>query len=100
VEFVEVAGHSGPLELGVLKEVDLDREKETLLLEIPFNWYQILKETDVADEETRKIPNQWRMKTREAFLSLFDRGYQVIDFRPLDLDGRKRDFYVLDRQGR
>ena len=100
VEFVEVAGHSGPLELGVLKEVDLDREKETLLLEIPFNWYQILKETDVADEETRKIPSHWRMKTREAFLSLFDRGYRVIDFRPLDLDGRKRDFYVLDRRGR
>ncbi len=99
VEFVEVAGESGPLELGVLKKVELDREDETLLLEIPFDWYRILKETDVADPETRRIPYEWRMKTRETFLSLFERGYGVIDFRSLDLDGRLRDFYVLKRRG-
>jgi predicted GNAT superfamily acetyltransferase len=99
VEFVEVVGEGGPLQIGILKEMKLDLDNETLLLEIPFDWYRILKETDVADAETRRIPYDWRMKTRETFSSLFERGYGVIDFRSLDLDGRKRDFYVLRKRG-
>jgi predicted GNAT superfamily acetyltransferase len=100
VEFVEVSGAGGPFEVGILEEMTLDLDHETLLLEIPFDWYRILTQTAVADPETRRIPYDWRMKTREVFESLFERGYGVVDFQYLVLGGRKRDFYVLKKRGK
>jgi predicted GNAT superfamily acetyltransferase len=57
----------------------------------------MLQETDVAAAEVRRIPFEWRMKTREVFKNLFKRNYKVIDFRHVEREERRRDFYVLKR---
>ena len=67
------------------------------LLEIPFDFYAMLKETAVDDPEVRRIPLDWRLITRRVFLSLFESGWRVVDFRLLSDGDRKRDFYVLSR---
>jgi predicted GNAT superfamily acetyltransferase len=97
VGFEEIKGKSGPLELEVIKEVDLDLDHEFLLLEIPFDYYQILKETDVQDQKIREIPLEWRLKTRQAFQDYFQKGYKIIDFRLIRRNDRKRDFYILKK---
>lgn len=96
-EMVEVIGRSGPLRLDVAKEMNLDLNSEFLLIEIPYNFYLMLKETNVPQKKVRNIPLDWRMKTREAFQTLFERKYKIVDFRYLKRENRKRDFYVLKR---
>ena len=85
------------LELEIVAEVNLELDHEFLLLEIPFNFYRMLQETDVKDSRVRQIPIEWRMKTRAAFQELFRRGYKVIDFGKITKHRRNRDFYVLKR---
>ena len=97
VEIVEIQGKSGSLELEIIKKVHLDLDHDLLLVEIPFNFYRILQETDVKNEETRNIPLAWRMTTRKAFLGLLERGYKVFDFIRMEAEKRKRDFYVFRR---
>jgi predicted GNAT superfamily acetyltransferase len=58
----------------------------------------MLQETDVAEAEVRNIPWEWRMKTREAFQSLFKKKYAIIDFRQFEEGKRRRDFYILIRK--
>ncbi len=96
-DLAEVEGRSGPLELELVKEIHLDLDKEFLLVEIPLDFYRILRETDVTDDKVRNIPLEWRLKTRKAFEALFERKYKVIDFRQIEEDDRKRDFYVLKK---
>jgi len=96
-DLAEVKGQNGPLELEVVKEINMDLDHEFLLIEIPLDFYTILKETDVTDDKVRNIPLDWRMKTRKAFVTLLERDYKVIDFRKTERDKRKRDFYVLKR---
>jgi predicted GNAT superfamily acetyltransferase len=60
-----------------------------------FDFYTMLRETDVSDNRVRDIPVAWRFKTREVFQDLFRRGYTIFDFRYIQKEGRKRDFYVL-----
>jgi len=57
----------------------------------------MLRETDVEDRRIREIPLEWRMKTRQVFQGLFQRGYKVIDFIHIERNNRKRDFYILKR---
>jgi predicted GNAT superfamily acetyltransferase len=97
VEPVEVRGKSGTVELETLRGVDLDLDQEWLLLEIPFDFYRTLQETDVDDPDIRQIPLTWRMRTREIFLSLLERDFSVYDFRHVEIEGRKRDFYVFKK---
>jgi predicted GNAT superfamily acetyltransferase len=54
----------------------------------------MLRETEVADPAIRRIPIEWRMRTRTAFQSLLAKGYKVIDFQKVD-GPRARNFYVL-----
>lgn len=96
-DLAEVEGRSGPLELEIVKEINLELDKEFLLVEIPLDFYRMLRETDVTDVEIRNIPLEWRLRTREAFETLFKRKYKVIDFRYIEKNNRKRDFYVLKR---
>jgi hypothetical protein len=28
-------------------------------------------------------------------MNLLDRGYVVVDFRPVEIEGRRRDFYIF-----
>ncbi len=96
-EMNTVKGRSGPLELETVKNVDLDRDSQFLLIEIPVDFYRMLRETDVEDEDVRNIPLEWREKTREAFKTLLQKGYRIVDFRKVKTDKRVRDFYVLKK---
>jgi predicted GNAT superfamily acetyltransferase len=57
----------------------------------------MLRETDVADPEVRRIPVDWRMATRAVFLDLFARGYRVVDFLKAG-DRVPANQYVLARE--
>jgi predicted GNAT superfamily acetyltransferase len=97
VEHKAVRGRGGSIELEILGDVDLDIESEFLLVEIPFDFYRVLVESDVEDERVRAIAVDWRLKSREVFLSLLDRGYRVVDFRSVEIDGRGRNFYIFSK---
>ena len=94
-EVREVAGKNGPIQLDVITGVDLSLNNKLLLVEIPFDFYSMLQETDVPDSRVREIPMVWRFKTREVFQDLFRHGYTILDFRYIEQGERKRDFYVL-----
>ena len=96
-DLTEVEGRSGSVELEVVKELNLDLDHELLLVEIPVDLYRMLRETGVTDDKVRSIPLDWRMKTRKAFETLLEKDYEIIDFRKIENDGRKRDFYILKR---
>jgi predicted GNAT superfamily acetyltransferase len=94
-EVQKISGKNGPIQLDVITEIDLSLDNKLLLVEIPFDFYTMLQETDVSDNRVRDIPVAWRFKTREVFQDLFRRGYSIFDFRYIQKEGRKRDFYVL-----
>jgi len=96
-EIQEFGGKTDRIELEVITSVDLSLDNELLLVEIPFDFYTMLQETDVPDKRIREIPVVWRSKTREVFQELFRRGYSIIDFRPIQKGGQKKDFYVLSK---
>jgi predicted GNAT superfamily acetyltransferase len=96
-EMKEVKGKSGPVWLETVANIRLDLDREVVLLEIPPDFYFMLKETDVADEKVRNIPIDWRLKTREVFLMLLERKYRVVDFAIFKGGDRNRGFYVLKR---
>jgi predicted GNAT superfamily acetyltransferase len=97
IEYSIVTGKSGPIEMEIFRGADLELDHEVLLVEIPFDFYRMLMETDVADTKVRQIPIEWRAGIRELFQSLFERNYRVIDFKQAKIDGRSRDFYVLKK---
>jgi predicted GNAT superfamily acetyltransferase len=90
----EVSGKSGPIRLEVVEELRLDHRAEVLTLDVPLDFYGMLRETDVRDESVRNIPLEWRLRTRQAFLSLFGAGYRIIDFC-FGKGREQRSFYVL-----
>lgn len=94
---VEIEGRSGRVKLEIAKEVNLDLDSEFLLVETPYDFYLMLRETDVPQAEIRNIPLEWRMKSRKVFQALLERRYEIIDFRWFEKDNHKRDFYVLKR---
>lgn len=96
VEHRRVPGRSGPLDLETVRALRLELDGEPLLIRIPRDFYALLRETDVADPAVRGIPLEWRMRTREAFQTLFGRGYKIMDFRTLPGPPAAND-YVLSR---
>ncbi len=96
-EIREVEGKDRRVPLAVPKDLNCGLEEEFLLIEIPYDFYTMVQTTDVPDETIRKIPLDWRLKTRKAFLALFERGYKIIDFLSIEHGKRIRDFYVLKR---
>jgi len=97
VDHAEIKGKSGLLELEIIQDVNLDLEHGFLLVEIPLDFYKMLRETDVDDKKTREIPLEWRMRTRQVFQNLFQRGYKIIDFRQIGRNSRQRNFYILKK---
>jgi predicted GNAT superfamily acetyltransferase len=93
-ERVEVPGKSGRVELEVIREVRSALDQDLLLVEIPADFYLMLQETDVEDENVRRIPVDWRIKTRQVFQTLLGEGYEVSDFC-LTKTTPRRCFYVL-----
>ena len=96
-EWKEIQGRSGPIMLEIVQEIDVDLDGEFLLIEIPVDFYTMLKETDVDENRVRNISLDWRMKTRQAFQVLFERNYKIIDFRRIEKDRQVRDFYILKK---
>ncbi len=92
-----VKGRNGILELEVVEKLSLNLDQEFLLVEIPFDFYRMLRETDVSESKTRCIPLEWRMKIRKAFKRLLERKYKIVDFRKIEEKNRKRSFYVLKK---
>jgi predicted GNAT superfamily acetyltransferase len=95
-ECIEVPGKSGRLKLEVIREARADLEQKLLLVEIPADFYLMLRETDVDDQSVRTIPVDWRMKTRKVFQKLLAEGYRVSDFCRTKRSPR-RYFYVLEK---
>ena len=95
--YSKIKGKSGEIELEVAGKINLEKENEFLLVQIPYDFYTMLRETDVDKEDIRRIPLDWRLKTRDVFLNLFKRGYKIIDFRKIEIDGKIKDFYVLKK---
>lgn len=94
-ETSEIQGRSGPVRLEMVKDVSTVWDRDYALVEIPFDFYGMLKLTDVPDEKIRKIPLEWRMATRTMFQELLGSGYSVIDFRIFQDKDKKRGFYVF-----
>lgn len=92
-----VEGRGGPVELEVAEEVNLKLDNEFLLVEIPVDFYTMLRETDVTDDRVRSIPLEWRMKTRQVFQALIERDYKIIDFCKIQKNEQVRDFYILKK---
>ena len=80
VEERTVEGRTGRVTLETPAGLALDRTAESAFIRVPADFYRLLAETDVADPAVRRIPVDWRMATRRAFLELFGRGYRVVDF--------------------
>jgi predicted GNAT superfamily acetyltransferase len=94
VEYRKCRGQTRPLEMEVVGNVSRSLGGKFLLVQIPRDFYTMLRETDLPDQQVRRIPLVWRMKTREAFQSLFRRGYRIIDFRTVT-SPKVENFYVL-----
>jgi predicted GNAT superfamily acetyltransferase len=94
-EVSEIQGKTGPVCLEIVTDVHPDWDREYALVEIPFDFYGMLEQTDVPEKNVRQIPLDWRLATRQVFRTLLKRGYKVIDFRIHQDKDRKRDFYVL-----
>jgi predicted GNAT superfamily acetyltransferase len=90
-----VRGRDGGLVLPVVGEVDLECEEEILFLEIPWDFYTMLQQTEVGDKAIRAIPHDWRAATRKAFLHYLSKGWKVTDFIRDLSSGSPRCFYVL-----
>lgn len=80
LETAAVRGRSGRLSLEVPVRHAASFSGDTVLVPIPADFYLMLRETDVADPATRKIPVDWRLATRQVFLALLGSGYEVSDF--------------------
>jgi predicted GNAT superfamily acetyltransferase len=97
VEDRRVEGKTGPVDLEVVRDVDLQTEATALLVQIPRDFYRMLQETDVDDPDVRRVPLDWRSQTRHVFVSCFERGYRVVDF--LRNEGaRPANYYLLLRR--
>lgn len=94
-ELKNIQGKTGAVSLEVVAAVELDLDKEFVLVEIPYDFYRMLRETDVADERIRRIPLDWRLATREVFQAYLARRYRIFDFRTVKREGRTRSFYVM-----
>ena len=96
-----IGGKTGEVMTQVSHEIDCDvlqSLKPYALIEIPYDFYGMLQETDVSDDKVRRIPLDWRIRTRKAFTELFKTGYRIVDFRCKKINSMKRSFYVLSKK--
>ena len=66
-EVREIEGKTGRIPLAVPVDLNCGLEGEFLLIEIPFDFYTMIRETDVLEKTTRKIPLDWRLKPAKPF---------------------------------
>lgn len=94
VDFIQVQGKTSQLEFETVRGARKNLDKKFLLVQIPFDYYLMLIETDVAVKRIRQIPLEWRKITRRLFLDLLGQGYKVIDFQTVK-GRRKESYYIL-----
>jgi predicted GNAT superfamily acetyltransferase len=95
---VRVRGRSGEFDFEVVRSESPEGDDRFVLVRIPTDFYLMLRETDVDDPAVRRIPLDWRLRTRRAFLELFGRGYRIVDF--IRGDGpRPENAYLLEKSG-
>ena len=77
---------------GLLRSETDDRAPgaEAVLIEIPAD-FQIIKSADMG------LAREWRAQTREIFENCFGVGYTVTDFISEVQEGRRHNFYFLQR---
>jgi predicted GNAT superfamily acetyltransferase len=92
-----VAARGGPVGVEAVQDVNPDLDAAGLFVRIPRDFYRMLRETDVDDPDVRRIPFDWRMATRQAFQTLFRRGYEVADFLRAG-EGRAENLYLLRKK--
>jgi len=97
VRNVTVAGLSGPVKIEVIDGFNPGAKGDRLVVPIPKDFYLMLRETDVAEPEVRRIPVDWRLATRAAFQMLFRKGYRVADFIPAT-GPAERNYYILNKK--
>jgi predicted GNAT superfamily acetyltransferase len=77
---------------GLLRSEMDDRASgaRAFLVEIPAD-FQAIKSADMG------LAREWRLQTREIFLECFGAGYVATDFISEVQEGRRRNFYLLQR---
>jgi predicted GNAT superfamily acetyltransferase len=91
-----VEGRTGPVELETAAGLDLGAAGASARIRIPADFYFLLQETDVEDAEVRRIPLDWRLRTRDAFQALLEQGFRVAAFYDR-LPGEDGPGYVLKK---
>jgi len=71
-------------------KVELGRRHRRVSVEIP-------DEIDALRKEDLPLAQRWREATREAFVSLFKKGYVIHGFTAVPEIGRRRSFYLLEK---
>ena len=85
------------IELQLVKRVRLDLSEEQMLVEVPVDFYHLLRVTAHRPEEIKNIPVDWRLKSREVFLKYFQQGYKVVDFLKAR-SGQPAAYYLLEKK--
>jgi predicted GNAT superfamily acetyltransferase len=96
VRYRMVEGRTGPVELETAAGLDLGAAGASARIRIPSDFYFLLQETDVEDAEVRRIPLDWRLRTREAFQDLLEQGFRVAAFYDR-LPGEDGPGYILKK---
>ena len=90
-------GKSGMCEMQKVKSQPFDRDSDRVLIEIPSDFYRMIRETEVSDPEVRRIPLDWRLATRKAFKACMEADFRIADFLTAGEGGRRRNAYLLLR---
>lgn len=85
------------IELQLVKRVRLDLSEDQMLVEVPVDFYQLLRATADGPDKIRNIPVDWRLKSREVFLKYFQQGYKVVDFLKVR-SGQPAAYYLLEKK--
>lgn len=70
----------GEARLEMVEKAVFGLQGEFILVPVPADFYLMLNLTEDEEPETRCLPLNWRLQSREVFLHYFNRGYKVIDF--------------------
>lgn len=95
VDELRVEGKSGLLSLEAITGISQLPQDGPVLVRVPRNFYQMLQETDVPSPQVRRLPVDWRLKTRELFQALLTQGYRVADFFSLKKQEKFEYYYLL-----
>lgn len=97
----QIKGSGGRMEIQVPGQkisTSGDLESDIVLVEIPGDFYHMLRSTDTGDPTVRRIPLEWRMASRRVFSLLMECGFRVFDFQRSTLEGGIRNVYVLKKE--